>query len=92
LRQFSNNLLPKVICSNSFSNSATAFASSADNSGSRSAGRSNVEVEFSLKSKINPIGVAEYHLQSKLPAEFKGRLPSARQLANAVRDILSSEN
>jgi len=47
-----------------------------------------VEVEFSLKTKANPIGVAEYQFQDRLPAEFKGRLPTARQLADAVRDVL----
>ena len=50
--------------------------------------KDDVEVEYALKSKNNPIGVAEYQLQSRLPAEFKGRLPTARQLANAVRDAL----
>jgi predicted nuclease of restriction endonuclease-like (RecB) superfamily len=50
--------------------------------------KDDVEVEFALKTKTNPIGVAEYRLQPKLPPEFKGRLPSAKQLADAVRDIL----
>jgi len=50
-----------------------------------------VEVEFALKSKANPIGVAEYQLQSKLPARFKGQLPSAKQLADAVREILPTK-
>lgn len=31
------------------------------------------------------IGVAEYQLPSKLPAQFKGRLPTAKQLAEAVQ-------
>ena len=53
--------------------------------------KDDLEVEFALKTKHNPIGVAKYQLQPKLPAELKGRLPSARQLSNAVRDILSSE-
>ena len=44
-----------------------------------------MEVEYALKTKHNPIGVAEYHLQSKLPADLKGRLPTARQLAEVVR-------
>ena len=48
----------------------------------------DVEVEFALKSKGNPIGVAEYRMQSKLPAEFKGKLPTAKQLADVVREIL----
>lgn len=50
--------------------------------------KDDVEVEFALKTKQNPIGVAEYQLQTKLPAEFKGRLPTARQLADAVRDVI----
>ncbi|MCB4756028.1 MAG: PDDEXK nuclease domain-containing protein [Elusimicrobia bacterium] len=50
--------------------------------------KDNLEVEFSLKSKTNPIGVAEYHLQSKLPPELKGKLPTARQLRDVIRPIL----
>ena len=53
--------------------------------------KEDIEVEFSLRSKANPIGVAEYRLQAKLPAEYKGRLPSAKQLSDAVRDILATE-
>jgi predicted nuclease of restriction endonuclease-like (RecB) superfamily len=52
--------------------------------------KDDVEVEFALKTKANPIGVAEYRLQPRLPAELKGRLPSARQLAAVVRDALPS--
>jgi len=48
----------------------------------------DVEVEYALKTKQNPIGVAEYQLQSKLPAEMKGKLPTARQLADVVRATL----
>jgi predicted nuclease of restriction endonuclease-like (RecB) superfamily len=50
--------------------------------------KDEVEVEFALKTKTNPIGVAEYELRPKLPAEFKGRLPSAKQLADALRDSM----
>ncbi len=50
--------------------------------------KNDVKVEFALKTKMNPIGVAEYQLQSKLPVELKGRLPTARQLADAVRDAM----
>lgn len=50
--------------------------------------KDDIEVEFALKTKHNPIGVAEYKLQSKFPAEFKGRLPTAKQLADAVREVL----
>lgn len=52
--------------------------------------KDNLEVEFALKTKGNPIGVANYHLQPDLPTELKGKLPSARQLANAVRPMLPS--
>ena len=45
-------------------------------------------MEFALKSKANPIGVAEYQIQPKLPPEFKGKLPTAKQLADAVRSAL----
>lgn len=47
--------------------------------------KDGLEVEFALKTKTNPIGVAEYELQPRLPAEFRGKLPSARQLSAALR-------
>jgi predicted nuclease of restriction endonuclease-like (RecB) superfamily len=53
--------------------------------------KDDVEVEFALKTKANPIGVAEYQLQAGLPKEFKGKLPSAKQLTDAVRNILPAK-
>jgi hypothetical protein len=53
--------------------------------------KDDVEVEFALKTKNNPIGVAEYQLQSRLPPKFKGHLPSEKQLAAAVRDLMAME-
>jgi predicted nuclease of restriction endonuclease-like (RecB) superfamily len=50
--------------------------------------KDDVEVEFALKTKANPIGVAEYQLQGTLPAEFKGKLPTAKQLADVAREFL----
>jgi predicted nuclease of restriction endonuclease-like (RecB) superfamily len=50
--------------------------------------KDDVEVEFALKTKRNPIGVAVYRLQSKLPGELRGKLPSAKQLADVVRAAL----
>ncbi len=47
--------------------------------------KDDVEVEYALRSKANPIGVAAYELKSKLPGELKGKLPSAKQLADVVR-------
>lgn len=53
--------------------------------------KNDVEVEFALKSKTNPIGVAEYRLQDDLPTEFKGKLPTAKQLADVVRGALPGD-
>lgn len=50
--------------------------------------KDDVEVEYALATKRNPIGVAVYKLQSKLPSELKGKLPTARQLSDAVRAFL----
>ena len=49
------------------------------------AAKDDVEVEYALRSKANPIGVAVYELQAKLPGELKGKLPTAKQLADVVR-------
>jgi len=46
--------------------------------------KDDVEVEFALKSKGNPIGVAEYQLKPTLPNELKGKLPSAKELGEAI--------
>jgi predicted nuclease of restriction endonuclease-like (RecB) superfamily len=50
--------------------------------------KDDVEVEYALRAKRNPIGVAVYQLQSKLPADLKGKLPTAKQLADVVREVL----
>jgi predicted nuclease of restriction endonuclease-like (RecB) superfamily len=50
--------------------------------------KDDVEVEYALRTKANPIGVAVYQLQSKLPAALKGKLPTAKQLADVVRAVL----
>jgi predicted nuclease of restriction endonuclease-like (RecB) superfamily len=47
--------------------------------------KDDVEVEYALRTKANPIGVAAYALQSKLPGELKGKLPTAKQLADILR-------
>lgn len=53
--------------------------------------KDDVEVEYALRTKQNPIGVAEYRLQAKLPVELKGKLPTARQLADVVRTGLPAK-
>jgi hypothetical protein len=50
--------------------------------------KDDVEVEYALRTKANPIGVAAYELQSKLPAAMRGKLPSASQLTAVVRSVL----
>lgn len=50
--------------------------------------KDDIEVEYALRAKKNPIGVAVYEMQSKLPADLKGKLPTAKQLANVVRSVL----
>jgi predicted nuclease of restriction endonuclease-like (RecB) superfamily len=50
--------------------------------------KDNLEVEFALKSKTNPIGVAEYQLRSALPSALRGKLPTAKQLEDGMRDAL----
>ncbi len=52
--------------------------------------KDDVEVEYALRTKANPIGVAAYQLQSKLPGELKGKLPTAKQLAGVVRAELDA--
>lgn len=50
--------------------------------------KDNLEVEYALRTRGNPIGVAAYQLQPTLPAAFKGKLPTPRQLSGAVRALL----
>ena len=47
--------------------------------------KDDIEVEYALRTKSNAIGVATYELQSKLPGEFKGKLPTQKQLADLFR-------
>jgi len=51
--------------------------------------KDDVEVEYALRTKKNPIGVAVYQLQSNLPASLKGKLPTAGQLAAVVKAELA---
>lgn len=46
--------------------------------------KDKLEVEFALKSKTNPLGVAEYQLRTSLPKELKGKLPTPKQLSEAL--------
>ncbi|MBK6627987.1 MAG: DUF1016 family protein [Flavobacteriales bacterium] len=48
----------------------------------------DLEVEYSLRAKNNPIGVASYSLLHDLPTRYKGKLPTARQLKQALSQAL----
>jgi predicted nuclease of restriction endonuclease-like (RecB) superfamily len=52
----------------------------------------NLEVEFSLMSKSNPIGVAEYQLFKTLPEELKGQLPSIEEIAKITEEAKQKIN
>ncbi len=54
--------------------------------------KDDVEVEYALRTKANPIGVAAYQLQPRLPGKLKGKLPTARQLAGIVRAEMGGGN
>ncbi len=47
--------------------------------------KDDLEVDHAVRIKTKPICVAVYELQSKLPSERKGKLPTAKQLADVVR-------
>lgn len=47
--------------------------------------RDKLEVEFSLRTKTNPIGVAEYKLYQSLPNNLKGKLPTLKQLTEGLK-------
>lgn len=54
--------------------------------------KDSLEVEFALKSKANPIGVAEYQLQRTLPEELAGKLPTSEQLDRLLsRELRAGE-
>jgi predicted nuclease of restriction endonuclease-like (RecB) superfamily len=58
--------------------------------------KDRLEVEFSLKSKANPIGVATYQLYPQVPAEYAGMLPTdedwQRLLASDLPDSEETKN
>lgn len=46
--------------------------------------KDRLEVEFSLKSKANPIGVATYQLYPQVPQEYQGMLPTDEELQRVL--------
>lgn len=49
--------------------------------------KDSLEVEYSLKSKQNPIGVAEYQLRKKLPVAMRGMLPSPQEFETIKKEL-----
>jgi len=47
--------------------------------------KDDVEVEYALRSKANPIGVAAYQLYPELPGDLEGKLPNPRQLVDVMK-------
>jgi predicted nuclease of restriction endonuclease-like (RecB) superfamily len=54
--------------------------------------RDQLEVEFSLKSKANAIGVATYQLYPKLPKEYQDRLPTDEDWQRLLESARNSES
>jgi hypothetical protein len=57
--------------------------------------KDRLEVEFSLRSKANPIGVATYQLYPQAPEEYRGLLPTdedwQRLLETTLLDVEGKE-
>ena len=47
--------------------------------------KDSLEVEYSLRTKLNPIGVAEYRLYRTLPDDLKEQLPTEHELSQALQ-------
>jgi len=47
--------------------------------------KENIVVEYALRSVKKPVGVAEYYLTKKLPKQFRGKLPEAKDLKLPIR-------
>jgi len=51
----------------------------------------DLEVEYSLRSKSNPIGVANYTFLHDVPKTLRGQLPTAQQLKEVMSKALEEE-
>ncbi len=49
--------------------------------------KKRTKVEFALRGIEKPMGVAEYYLTKKLPKHLQGKLPTARQIEDKIKDI-----
>ena len=53
--------------------------------------KNDVVVEYSLRGRSNPIGVADYRLSASLPKELKGKLPTAKELQAVVQEAMHNK-
>ena len=53
--------------------------------------KNDVVVEYSLRGRSNPIGVADYRMSASLPKELKGKLPTARELQAVVQEVIHNK-
>ena len=51
--------------------------------------KDNIEVEYSLQSSSQPIGISEYQLSKVLPDNYKSALPSIEELEEVLRKMES---
>lgn len=51
--------------------------------------RNKVVAEYALREINKPIGISEYQLTEKVPAELKGQLPTTKQIQNELKGIKS---
>ena len=49
--------------------------------------KKRTKVEFALRGIDKPMGVAEYYLTKKLPKHLQGKLPTARQIEEKIKNI-----
>ena len=50
--------------------------------------KDNIEVEYSLESSSQPIGISEYHLSKLLPENYKSLLPSIEDIEEGLKNEL----
>lgn len=53
--------------------------------------KDKLEVEVSLRTKTNPIGVSTYQLYPKLPKEYRGKLPTTDDLKRLMASTIKEE-
>lgn len=50
--------------------------------------KDNIEVEYSLRTNVKPIGVSEYKLTHELPQNLQGKVPTSKELKRMLTSVL----